>query len=47
MALGFLPGKEKDFLHRYESIQQFRTEAKQFEAQRQASDTSDTGSADS
>lgn len=38
MALGILPGKDKDFLHRYEVIQQFRKESSQFGAQRQASE---------
>ena len=38
LALGILPGKEADFLHRYELLQQFVKESKQFGNQRQASE---------
>ncbi len=38
MALGILPGNEKDFLHRYELIQQFLKQSRQFGPQRQATE---------
>lgn len=38
MALGILPGEDKDFLHRYELIQRFLKESRQFGTQRQASE---------
>lgn len=38
MALGILPGEDKNFLHRYELIQRFLKESRQFGTQRQASE---------